>query len=77
NISYDEISSIVLRQEWSADFAGAISKEELKFLIKNNYIIEKGMLLQGKTEMDATNYYALAYDMHSLQDFIGKLVLKY
>lgn len=77
NMSYDEVSSIVLRQEWFADFAGAISKEELKFLIKNKYIIEKGMLLQGKTQMDATNYYALSYDMHSLQDFIGKLVLKY
>ena len=54
--------------EWTFDIPGYITHEELKYLINNKYIIKKGDLLNGKTKMDAFNYYCHIADMHSIFD---------
>ena len=54
--------------EWTFDIPGYITHEELKYLINNKYIIKKGDLLNGKTNIDAFNYYCHIADMHSIFD---------
>ena len=51
---------------WEFDIPGFISNEELKYLIKEKFIIFRGDYLNGKTKMDATNYYCQAGDMHPI-----------
>jgi hypothetical protein len=52
--------------DWSYDIPRYITHQELVFLINNGFIIHKGDLLNGKTKMDADNYYCHLYDMHPL-----------
>lgn len=48
------------------DIPGFITNDDLKYLIKNKYIINRGDLLNGKTKMDANNYYCHIEDMHNI-----------
>lgn len=52
---------------WEFDIPGYLTKEELVYLINKKYIINKGELLNGKTRMDADNYYCHLYDLHRLK----------
>lgn len=53
-------------QEWGYDFAGFIFYSELVKMIRQNRIIPQNALVNGKTKMDATNYYFQAGNMHAL-----------
>ncbi len=54
---------------WEYDVPGYITLNELIYLINNEFIIYKGDLLNGKTPMDATNYYCQSGDMHNIESF--------
>lgn len=54
------------KNDWAYDVPRYITHEELVFLINNGYVIQKGDLLNGKTRMDAENYYCYLSDMHPL-----------
>ena len=56
---------------WLFDIPGLIRSTELKYLINMKYIIHKGDLLNGRTRMDADNYYCHIADMHDIKDLIN------
>lgn len=68
NIEIDTIESIISKQDWSYDIAGWISKQEFVSIIDNNFILPQKALLNGKTPMDAENYYAQSGDMHEIEE---------
>ena len=67
----EELWDLFENNDWSFDIPGFISNEELCFLIKEGFIIYRGDYLNGKTRMDATNYYCQTGDMHNINEFKG------
>lgn len=65
-VSYEWLRDSVCSQKWDYDYAGYISLNELKYIISNKYVLPKGALLNDKIEMDASNYYIQAGDMHKI-----------
>lgn len=61
--SKEQLSSAILSLEWKYDIPGFITIEDLKYAISNKHIIKKGEMLNGKTPMDAENYYIQSGDM--------------
>lgn len=70
-VNYNELKTLVCNNNWSYDIPGYVSLEELIEIIRNDFIIPRGALLNGKTPMDAENYYIQAGDMHSIDEFRG------
>lgn len=68
DIEKSELKNLVKNEIWYYDYAGFITYEELCYLINNNYVLPQRSLLNGKTKMDAENYYAQALNMHPLSD---------
>lgn len=64
----DELWNLLKNRDWTFDLPMYITNEELKFLIKNKYIINQGDLLNGSTKMDADNYYCHIKDMHPIME---------
>lgn len=63
---------ILLNQSWEYCMPRYISRDELIYLIQNNFVIKAGSYF-NKTKMDADNYYVKAYDMHELPEIINGL----
>lgn len=53
-------------RNWSYDFPGFIYQSELVQMIQEQRIIPKGAMLNGKTKMDAENYYFQTGNMHPM-----------
>lgn len=68
----EKIKNIISAEKWSYDSPGFIKHSELVQAIDNNFIIPKGALLNGKTRMDAENYYIQAGDMHDVNMLFKK-----
>lgn len=70
---YDKESlfKIISNKNWSYDIPGFITHDELEYIIRNKYIIEKDAILGTKTTMDAENYYIQAGDMHSIDEIFN------
>jgi len=71
-----ELEQLIMRKNWLHDIAGYISHEDLKEVIKGRHIIPKRAMLNGKTPMDAENYYIQAGDMGSGEDLKNELNTK-
>lgn len=69
NVLWKEIEKVV----WTYDYAGYISIEHLKELIKLGFIIRKGDTLNGSTQIDADNYYIQAGDMFDVKELLIEL----
>lgn len=65
----DELYKIISSQKWEYNFAGFITPDEYKYIINNNFILPKGSMLNGKTIMDAENYYVQSGDLHEMDSF--------
>lgn len=65
-IDRNDLEKLVKREKWCYDYAGYITYDEFLYLIKNKYILPKGAFLNGKTKMDAENYYVQACNMKKL-----------
>ena len=73
DINKDFLYNIIINEKWQFDIPGFITKFDLIDIIQNKYIIPKNALLNGKTKMDASNYYVQSGDMRSLDNFINEL----
>lgn len=75
NIYEKELKKKIINKgnKWSYDIPGFITHKDLCKLIKNEYVIEKGALLNGKTEMDADNYYVQAGDMRNINEMFKQI----
>ena len=62
----DILKNIIYNQSWTYDFPGFIYNSELVKLIQEKRIIPQNAMLNGKTRMDAENYYFQAGDMHAM-----------
>ncbi|TDG35345.1 hypothetical protein EZJ43_13650 [Pedobacter changchengzhani] len=75
----DEVDKIELKrliingQSWLIDIAGFIAHEDLVSIINGEFILPQKALLNGKTEMDAANYYVQSGDLHPLSDLVTEL----
>ncbi len=67
NIEKDQLWNSFENIDWIYDVPRYITYEELVYIINNDYIIFKNDLLNGKTLMDADNYYCHLCDMHPLK----------
>jgi len=69
NIEKTVLENLIKQQKWSYDYVGFITNGDLKQIINDKHIVPQGALLNGKTPMDAENYYVQAGDMRKLSDF--------
>ena len=65
--------NIILAKKWEYDIVGYITNDDLKYIIKNNFILPKNSLLNGKIKMDAENYYVQSGDMKDFESLIYNL----
>lgn len=65
---YEELKKAICSEVWEYDIPGFIWHDELKEAIANEMIIYQGDLLNGKTKMDAENFYIQAGDLHSIEE---------
>lgn len=63
---YEVLVEKIYTQEWMYDFPGFIYYSELVNMIREKMIIPQNALLNGKTKMDAENYYFQTGNMHSM-----------
>ena len=70
---YQTLKSLVCSQKWEYDIPGFITLPELQYIIRNNFIIPRSAMLNGKKSMDATNYYVQSGDMHPVNDLFSFL----
>jgi len=73
SVSTNELKKLIKSVKWEYDIPGYITRELLKEAIKGNYILPQKAMLNGKTEMDAENYYIQAGDMMSIDKLIAQL----
>jgi len=66
--SKEMLADTILKYDWKYDIPGFITRDELISVIRNRHIIRQGEFLNGKTRMDAENYYVQAGDMHSISE---------
>lgn len=69
NIEKTILKNLIKKQKWSYDYVGYITNGDLKQIINDKHVVPQGALLNGKTPMDAENYYVQAGDMRKLSDF--------
>lgn len=67
------IESLVYAHVWSFDIAGWISHSDFCDVIADGDIIPRGALLNGKTPMDADNYYVQAGDLRAISSLLALL----
>lgn len=70
--SIDEttLKQIIMTETWIFDIPGYVTKDDLIQIIDKGFILPRGSMLNGKTQMDASNYYIQSGDMRSLNSFI-------
>lgn len=73
-IDYKSLKGIIATEPWSADFTGFATKSDLQFIIENKHIIPQGGLLNGKMQMDASNYYLQSGDLINIEELVTLLV---
>jgi len=73
SVDRDALCREISKEAWTYDYAGYISLEHLRYLIRNNFIIRKGDILNGATRIDADNYYVQAGDMPSVESLLLEL----
>ena len=64
------LKQIIMAESWTFDIPGYATREDLIQIINENYILPRGSMLNGKTRMDASNYYIQSGDMRNLNSFI-------
>lgn len=70
SIDKETLKSIIMDSSFTYDTPRYITLQELVYLIQNNYCIKQGDILNGKTSLDANNYYCHIKDMHIIKKYI-------
>lgn len=69
-VGEEELYRIISSENWEFDIPGFVTRDDLINVIRNRYIIPRGAYLNGRTRMDASNYYIQAGDMRQLNEFL-------
>ena len=72
-VDVEQLYSIVCNNIWEYDIPGFVTLEDLKYVIRNGFILPQSSMLNGRTKMDAENYYIQSGDMRSINEFLGGL----
>ena len=67
------LEKLICSQTWTYNFAGYITHAELLQIIKSRQVLPRRALLNGKTIMDAENYYVQIGDLHPLNSIDIKI----
>ncbi len=70
DINKEYLYSIINKEIWEYDIAGYITREELKYIIANKFILPQKSMLNGKIPMDAENYYIQSGDMKEFSSLV-------
>ena len=71
DLDYGILKDAILSQDWEANLVGYISREEfVTEVIDKCQILPQNSMLNGRTRMDAENYYVQAGDLHPMNEFI-------
>jgi len=74
DVDYDALRFVVIPAQWDTNLADFITRTELvEDVIGAGLMIHQNSLLNGKTRMDADNYYVQAGDLHSFSELIVML----
>ena len=75
--SVDEarLAPVIKGETWRFDIPGYINRNQLKAVIASGHILPQNAMLNGKTRMDASNYYVQAGDLSSADELIKELRL--
>ncbi len=73
NIDKAELKRLMINRSWLMDIPGFITHQDLIDLIKLEFILPQKALLNGKIEMDATNYYIQSGDLKPFDDLLKVL----
>lgn len=66
SIDENELRRVILDQRWLYDCPGFITHRELVGAIRSRQILPQGAFLNGRTKMDAENYYIQTGDFYPL-----------
>lgn len=76
-VNRNDLSDIILSNEWGYDIPGFITCDELIYVIQHRHIIPAHSMFSPNgrryTEIEAENYYVRAADMHSLNEITALL----
>lgn len=64
------LKQIVMTERWTFDIPGYVTREYLIQIINKGFILPCVSMLNGKTRMDASNYYIQSGDMRNVNSFI-------
>lgn len=73
DIDKEKLKSKIINNKWEYDIPGYITKNDLIDVISNNNVINKGDMLNGRTKMDADNYYVQSGDMRPILELYDEL----
>ena len=65
---YEVLKGILMQHKWSYNCVGFITRDDLKYIIKNGFVLPQGAMLNGSTPMDAENYYIQTGDMRPMEE---------
>lgn len=65
-----DLSNLIIGNKWTYDCPGYINHDELVYIIRNRFKLPKNSTLNGKTRMDADNYYIQSGDLNSIDKFL-------
>ena len=58
---------LITEEKWTYDFLGYVTIEDLKYIIKEKFVLPKNSMLNGKTKMDADTYYIQGNNMRDIE----------
>lgn len=73
-VEKNRLKQTVIKENWSADFAGFATKADIQYVIANKHIIPQKALLNGKIPMDASNYYLQSGDLRPMAELVSLLL---
>ena len=73
NVNKDELKNEIDKQDWTYDIPGCCSLKTLKHIIANDYVLPQNAMLNGKTKMDAENYYIQTGSLRNVDRLIENL----
>jgi len=68
-----QLHKLISRYTWRFDIPGWIGINDLRSVIRSGEFIKKGALLNGRTQMDADNFYIQCGDLRSIKSFVSML----
>ena len=64
------LRSIIFKEEFEFDIPGFLTKFDIQELIQNRLIIPQNTMLNGKTRMDAENYYCQSGNLRDISSLV-------